>query len=401
MSSSGETGRRNLIRGGVAAGIGTAAVLAGCQTAGADTSMPLNYVNVKATPYGAKGDGNSDDTAAVAAAYTAAAQQGRPLYFAPGTYRLTSLPAFATGTTVLGAGADQTTLLYQGNGTLLALRDQQRVSFKALGFFAVGATGTLIDLANCFRCSFDGVLVRGNHTPDNSPQFVNQTGIVLRDNTGGTSFVNCDINNFGRGLVTSCIQNYVTNTKFATNNVSILGTGNNLNAGLALANTEFVGPSDVHIRIDGSANDWWLSGVWFETSRVAVSVGVSGTGGPSQFGMVNCKVAASEVAVDIQHCRQPYLANVIFDTDGSSNPTPLRINPAGAPEGVAIGLITSQFPQNGHDFPLSTFPPGWTVLGRGKEVAAQGPIIRSPNGNAWRLTVNNSGVLSTTNLGAI
>lgn len=98
------TGRRSLLGLGMAAGLGTTAMV-GCSTppvGAADDSGPLNWVNVMSTAYGAKGDGIADDTAAVAAAYAAAHQQERPLYFPSGFYKLTSLPAFATGTTVIG-----------------------------------------------------------------------------------------------------------------------------------------------------------------------------------------------------------------------------------------------------------------------------------------------------------
>jgi hypothetical protein len=407
---SGRIGRRGLIAGSLALGAGTAVALGGLAdsspeddgvllAAAADASLPLNWVNVKAAPFSAGGAGSTNDTAAIAAAYASARDNKRPLYFPPGTYKVTSLPAFANYTTVIGAGPDLVTILYEGTGTLLTL-NAQRVSIKNIGFWATGTSGTIVDLTNCFRCSFDSVLFRGQHTAASGATFRNQKGIVLRDNTGGTSFVNCDINNLGTGLTTSCIQNYISNSKFTTNYIGVRGTGNNFNAGLALSNTEFVSTkaaTDRHIFIDGKSNDWWLTNVWFEGATTGIVAGVAGVGGPSQLGMVNCKVAASSMLVDIQHCRQPYLANVIFDADPGSSPTMLRINGTYAPEGTALNLIHG----TATDFATSVFPPGWTFLGRGRMVAAGGPVVKSPDGRSWQITVSNTGALSTRSLGAI
>lgn len=403
-------GRRGLIAGSLALGAGTAVAIGGLTesstderdvvlAAAPDASLPLYWVNVKAAPYNAGGEGSTNDTAAIAAAYAAARDSKRPLYFPAGTYKVTALPNFADYTTVLGAGADLTTILYEGNATLLKLTGQ-RIALKNIGFWLTGASGTLLDLSGCFRCSFDSVVFRGQHTAANTTGFRNQKGVVLRDNTGGSSFINCDFNNLGTAMTTSCIQNYVSNSKFATNYIGVLGTGNNFNAGLSLSDTEFVGTkatSSRHIFINGRANDWWLTNVWFEGADVAIVAGVAGTGGPSQFGLVNCKLAASTMVVDIQHCRQPYLANVIFDKDPASNPTMLRINAQYAPEGVAINLVHgAEF-----DFASAVFPVGWSVIGRGRNVAAGGPIIKSPDGRSWQIIASNTGALSTRPLGLI
>jgi hypothetical protein len=103
------------------------------------------------------------------------------------------------------------------------------------------------------------------------------------------------------------------------------------------------------------------------------------------------------MVVDIQHCRQPYLANVIFDKDPGTSPTMLQINAANAPEGVAINLVHGTEP----DFATAVFPAGWTIIGRGKHIAAGGPIVKSPDGRSWQIVVNNTGALSTRSLGMI
>lgn len=63
--------------------------------------VPIIYLNVKA--YGAKGDGSTDDTTAIANALTAGQSTGAPVYFPPssGAYITTQITAYA-GMTLLG-----------------------------------------------------------------------------------------------------------------------------------------------------------------------------------------------------------------------------------------------------------------------------------------------------------
>jgi hypothetical protein len=77
-------------------------------------------VNVKS--YGAKGDGTTDDTAAVTAAFNAVQTTGGMLFFPPGRYQLAAnipvtLGAGAT-ISVFGAGQDITELVWAGGGGL-------------------------------------------------------------------------------------------------------------------------------------------------------------------------------------------------------------------------------------------------------------------------------------------
>ncbi|MGN2637399.1 glycosyl hydrolase family 28-related protein [Nocardia takedensis] len=316
--------------------------------------------------FGAVGDGKADDTAAIAAA---CATDGTPpvIYLPAGDYKVTAWPDLPDFAVVYGDGADATTVFCDTDTTLVSLRRRQRVRFSRLGFYLTGPRSTAIKLTECFRCSFDSVLIRGNHLSDNHPRYSAQRGVVLEENTGGTTFIDCDINNFGVGLETSCIQNYVSSSKFTSNRIGVLGTGNDHNAGLSLTNMEFVsdtdpGTTDRHILIDGAANNWWLTNVWFEGAEVAVTVGAAGKGGPAQFGMVNCKVAARTAGVELNHCRQPYLANIGFDPDPGSRPVELRIDPAGCPDGTAVNLVSGL----ADDLPPGMFPPAWQVIGRGR-----------------------------------
>ncbi|MGW0182141.1 glycosyl hydrolase family 28-related protein [Nocardia sp. NPDC003345] len=438
--------RRDLLAAGLgAAGIGAvAAPLAARESQPAPLvvpvgTMPATVRDIRA--FGAVGDGKADDTEALAAACST---DGVPpvLYLPAGEYRITAWPDLPDYAVVYGDGADVTTVFCDRDTTLIDLERKQRIRFARLGFYLTGPAATAVRLAECFRCSFDTVLLRGNHLGDNHPRYAGQRGVVLEANTGGTSFIDCDINNFGVGLATSCIQNYVTSSKFTGNRIGVLGTGNDHNAGLALTNVEFVSDTDPattdrHLLIDGAANNWWLTNVWFEGAEVAVQVGAAGRGGPSQFGMVNCKVAARSCDIDLIHCRQPYLANIAFDADPGGHPAELRIDEAGCPEGIAVNLISSA----GAEVDPGVFPRHWQVLGRGhthrpvftgtvtaradgadeilnavapdgaglasvlasgawlSERADAGVVLRDPEGGYWRLVVAPDGALRTAPLG--
>ncbi|TQM43104.1 glycosyl hydrolase family 28-related protein [Pseudonocardia cypriaca] len=345
--------------------------------------------------FGAIGDGVADDTQAIARACADSAPV--LLHFPAGHYLVSEWPDLPDYSVVTGDGGDVSLIVHNGEGTLIALRDRQRVSFRSIGIFVTTPDATAISLSNSFRCSFDSVVLRGNHLSDNHPQFLGQRGVVLDQNTGGTAFVNSDINNFGVGLVTSCIQNYVTSSKFTSNHVSVLGTGNDHNAGLSLSNVEFVSDTDPrttnhHIRVDGAANAWWLINVWFEGADVALSIGDRDRGGPAQFGMVNCKVAARSVCLDLIYCRQPYLANVQFGHDLVTHPVELKIDPVGCPEGTAANLISSA----SDELDPSTFPGTWQVTGRR---ATDSLVLRDPAGRYWRLAVATDGTVETIALG--
>lgn len=358
--------------------------------------------------FGAKGDGKADDTAAFA---NAVAQAGGPvaLYVPTGTYILTAFPQLASYSTVTGDGPDLSILQYEGDSTLVMLPDKERVAFRDIGLWMTGTKSTAVSVTGSFRCSFDTVVIRGSHVGGNYPTYKDQRGVVLDGNSGGTTFVNCDINNFGVGLTTKCIQNYVTATKFATNRIGILGTGDDNSAGLSVMNSEFVSDldpntTDAHIQIEGKANDWWLTNVWFEGCNTAIRVGDS-AGGPMQFGLVNAKVASRKIGIDLVRCRQPYLANIVIDADPGSSPTGLKVDPAGCPFGTANNLIAGEGPVPD----ISQYPPGWLVSANGersgdiattRSVLEGGAVLRSPSGNYWELQVSDTGAVTAKDLGS-
>jgi hypothetical protein len=445
-ANDGAVNRRRLLAGSVAVAA-TLPLLAACNNdddsvdppESPDLSESPSARNVKA--FGAVGDGQVDDTDAIVRACEEV--DGRVVVYIPaGTYKVTRFPELPDFATVVGDGADVSVIVYDGDETLITLAGKQRIAFKRIGVFLTAQSGTALAVSGSFRCSFDSVVLRGNHTGGNYPQFDKQRGVILDENSGGTAFINCDINNFGVGLTTRCIQNYVTSSKFTSNRVGVLGTGNDNNAGLSLTNVEFVSDNnpettDTHLRVEGAANDWWLTNVWFEGCTNAIVVGGSG-GGPSQFGLINAKLAAREVCLDLRSCRQPYLANVAFDPDPNSDPEEIRVNAANCAEGTAINLISG----GEFDIPVALFPPSWKVIGRGvesgstfvsqvimrksdenddilqfqgdefkvtaavnasgawiSENADAGIVLKSPGGRYVRLTIDAAGRVATTDLG--
>jgi len=76
------------------------------------TINPAAFVNVKSQPYGAKGDGTTDDTAAFAAAISA--NSGGVILVPSGTFLITSTLNLPAGTTLLGGSKSSSLLLNTG-----------------------------------------------------------------------------------------------------------------------------------------------------------------------------------------------------------------------------------------------------------------------------------------------
>lgn len=137
------------------------------------------YINVTAAPYNAAGNGSTDDTAAVQAAFNAAATAGgATIYFPAGTYVLSSQLTFTFAATlqgirILGDGAEASHLLWAaGGGIRITLHDAfDAVTLDGLTFecgVAGGATvgltitdaslpsGALSAPTHIWRCVFKG-----------------------------------------------------------------------------------------------------------------------------------------------------------------------------------------------------------------------------------------------------
>jgi len=326
--------------------------------------------------YGAVGDGVADDTTAVQAAITAAGANGN-VSFPPGTFKVTSaltVPSYQVWT---GAGKIST-IAYSGSGTMVTLTSQREVKFVGMHFTLSASTALLFDLSNCYRVSWHRCYLNGTRSAAaSSGTTTGQVGIKFRDNTGDCMLYDCDVANFTVGIETSATQNGVVGGKFGTNNYSIHATGN---GGMALGGyVDFVSGFDVdgttpltdaHIWAHGSDGQWWLSNVWIEGCNYGIIIG-SATTGPTQFGMSNCKVAATTTCVTVNTARNPILHNVQVAGDRSNVATPaaIAVNSTQCPEGVAfIDSLTTAVDE-------TQFPIGWTYQIR----AGSTSVFKMPN----------------------
>jgi hypothetical protein len=337
----------------------------------------ITYV-VNVRDYGARGDGTSDDTAAINLAITASGAVagddvlGGAVYFPPGQYVISSTLTPPSYTTFKGDSRYTTTLYFTGTSRAFEFVSKYGCGFQdvtlQLPLVSSPSTVTGFYLSNCFRFTFHRVIINGHHTvstPD--PQ---SSGIELRDNTGDSRFIDCDINNLGAGIRTSSIQNYVSGCVFSTNKYSVYGDAGTFSAGLVMHACTFTGTgatggTDTHVIVDRDANMWKLIGCWLEGCRKGVQIGASGVGGPTEFGIIGCKIAAVDTCIDVQNGTLPHLENITLGIDATGTPTgsytDVSINATGAPSGTAIGVRAG----TGFDLDPSVFPPAWTLIRRG------------------------------------
>lgn len=126
----GHLSRRRLLKGAGAVGlaVGAAGSAAGAfkpadaYGAGANDGL----INVKDSPYGAAGDGKTDDTAAIQAAIVAAGSSGSIVYLPPGVYMIGNRIRIRDGVTIQGAGRFNTRLrlLPSWTGPILDTEDK-------------------------------------------------------------------------------------------------------------------------------------------------------------------------------------------------------------------------------------------------------------------------------------
>lgn len=101
------------------------ATTADWETPGTGVAGSVAWYNVKASAYGATGNGTTDDTAAIQAAWTAAITAGHGIvYYPPGTYRQNStVTANVNGGSVVAWMDPGAKVLYYGSGDCLRIYD--------------------------------------------------------------------------------------------------------------------------------------------------------------------------------------------------------------------------------------------------------------------------------------
>jgi hypothetical protein len=135
----------------------------------AEGSIPRSlqaYINVKDAPFNAKGDDSTDDTAAIAAAITAALTDGKAVYLPAGTYKVSSrttvtFPNPAVGPeatnyfaqlSMWGDGFGRTRINCTSSGFIKVIGSSQQHSVELLDF-AVTTGGTGASTAIELDCS--------------------------------------------------------------------------------------------------------------------------------------------------------------------------------------------------------------------------------------------------------
>lgn len=129
-----------------------------------------DYVNVKA--YNAKGDGTTDDTAAIVAAKAAALLSSKRLYFPRGLYvvRTANAIVFDNGLEIIGDGRYQSLIYFRPSGagscfkvTAGAARVNQ-FTMSGIGFFSDDTvlTKVALDVYDLSACRFSDIVIFGS-----------------------------------------------------------------------------------------------------------------------------------------------------------------------------------------------------------------------------------------------
>ena len=129
------------------------------------TGAGTNFVNVKAAPYNAKGDGTTDDTLAIQAANDAAAATGLPLYFPQGNYLVTN-QGTSFGIPYHALIVTQSNVSWAGDGTATITWDSRTCNAVHIG------TGT-----SNFSCS--GMFFQGYAVAPAANEFITNFGVVF------------------------------------------------------------------------------------------------------------------------------------------------------------------------------------------------------------------------------
>lgn len=127
-------------------------------------STPLSYFNVKDPAYGAKGDGTTDDTAAIQAAITAAAALGGTVFLPTGTFKISSPLIVPQEIRIVGSGRFGTWIKQATDNTqILKVTDTNSASVHLADFALVYANQqTVASHPNSYAIAFMGSVEQGS-----------------------------------------------------------------------------------------------------------------------------------------------------------------------------------------------------------------------------------------------
>lgn len=336
------------------------------------------YKNVR--QFGAKGNRTQDDIPAINAAIAKVSGDGEggTVYVPKGQYECRTPLVPNHYVTLKGEGHASTLVSVSPVNTLCDVSDKVVFGMNNIRLKAEASTATVLRISHSFGGQFHNVYIHGTNEVSAKP---NQTGILLENNAGDNHFTNCQIANLGTGVITRCIQNYMTSCQILG---SIRGvwadTGNSLlgqyQAGLVYTDGTIAGSTHGNaanrtvcgVQSDLQARMLNFTNIWMEGMDHNFILGdPPGTnGGPLNFKLNGAFLACRLKNIEINAGLNYDLGNIWFgtepDTDNATNSVgpELSINATNAPNGRAIGLFTEVA---GH-FEISTgiFPAGWVYF---------------------------------------
>lgn len=129
-SPSDQTSRRNALKI-LATGV---AVPGAAQAVDAPAPSPAGTGDLLVTQFGARGDGNADDTAAFERAIRAASEQGRKLRIPPGSYRITRTLTINRGIRIEGDGVERSIILAAAGKGRPLIHVEAKTTDSIMGF---------------------------------------------------------------------------------------------------------------------------------------------------------------------------------------------------------------------------------------------------------------------------
>lgn len=176
-----------------------------------ETGLLSSIISVKW--YGAKGDGTTDDTAAIQAALTAGVATGRVVYFPDGQYLCNQISGgsvlsflsntnpdpnsanhFPGGLSIVGSGRGNSTIITtQTSAPLLTAISTvgNNPSYSIKGIALLGPCSTTVINAHGTCTSGDGLVIKGSATP-----VVNLDDVLVQNFYGGKGFDIENVENF-------------------------------------------------------------------------------------------------------------------------------------------------------------------------------------------------------------